>query len=45
MTAMFTSRNIASALVAVAFTFALHGGWLAAMDRDALAVPAIAARA
>jgi hypothetical protein len=38
MSIMFTSRNITSALVAIAFTFALHGGWLAAMDRDAVAV-------
>lgn len=44
MTPTFTMRNIAMAFALVA-TVALHGGWLGAMDRDALAVPAIAARA
>ena len=33
-----TSRRIVSAIVAVAFTVALHGGWLSGMDRDAVAV-------
>ncbi len=32
------SRRIVSAIVAVALTFAIHGGWLAGMDRDAAAV-------
>ncbi len=31
-------RRIISAIVAIAFTVALHGGWLSGMDRDAVAV-------
>jgi hypothetical protein len=38
MTTMFTTRNLTAAMMAIAFTVALHGGWLAAMDRDAIAV-------
>jgi hypothetical protein len=34
------SRRIVSAIVAVALTVAIHGGWLAGMDRDAAAVAA-----
>jgi hypothetical protein len=45
MTPFFSTRNFAWALVAVAATATLHGSWLAGMDRDALAVPAVAARA
>ena len=42
MTAMFTTRKFATAMLAVIATFAVHGGWLSAMDRDALAVTAAA---
>ncbi len=45
MTPMFSTRNLAWGLIAIVATATLHGGWLAAMDRDALAVPAVAARA
>lgn len=31
-------RRIISAIVAIAFTVALHGSWLSGMDRDAAAV-------
>ena len=31
-------RRIIFAVVAVAFTIAIHGGWLSGMDRDAVAV-------
>ena len=43
MTSIFSTRNIAWAVMAVAATVALHGGWLNAMDRDAAAVTASAA--
>ncbi len=33
-----SSRQIVSAIVAVAITVAIHGGWLSGMDRDAVAV-------
>ncbi len=33
-----SSRQIVSAIVAVAITVAIHGGWLSGMDRDAIAV-------
>ena len=39
---MFSSRNFAAALVAVAMTVAFHGGWIKAMDRDAIAVTSAA---
>jgi hypothetical protein len=45
MTPIFSTRSFAWAVIAVMATVTLHGGWLAAMDRDALAVPAVAARA
>ena len=45
MTPMFSTRNFAWAVIAIVATAALHGGWLSAMVRDALAIPAIAARA
>jgi hypothetical protein len=45
MTPIVSTRNFAWAVIAVVATVTLHGGWLAAMDRDALAVPAVAARA
>jgi hypothetical protein len=45
MTPIFSTRNFAWGLIAIVATVTLHGGWLAAMDRDALAVPVIAARA
>ena len=45
MTNLFTMRNLIGAVIALVATIALHGGWLAAMDRDALAVPEVAARA
>ncbi|HEY0445380.1 MAG TPA: hypothetical protein VGD19_02900 [Allosphingosinicella sp.] len=45
MTSIFSTRNLSWALIAIFATVALHGGWLAGMDRDALAVPAVAARA
>ena len=37
MSSTITPRNIISAVVAIAFTVAIHGGWLTGMDRDALA--------
>jgi tellurite resistance protein len=38
---MFSSRNIAAAVVAVAMTVAFHGGWMKAMDRDAMAATGV----
>jgi hypothetical protein len=32
------SRRIVSAVIALALTAAIHGGWLTGMDRDAVAV-------
>ncbi len=40
---LFSSRNLAAALVAIAMTVAFHGGWIKAMDRDAIAVTTAAA--
>ncbi len=31
-------RHVVSAIAAVVITFAIHGGWLRGMDRDAVAV-------
>ena len=45
MTPMISTRNIAWGLIAIVATAILHGSWLTALDRDALAVPAVAARA
>ncbi len=35
---VITSRQIASAVMALAMTLALHASWLSGMDRDAVAV-------
>ena len=40
MTAMLTTRKLASAVIAVAVTVALHGGWLANVNGNALTPPA-----
>ncbi len=35
---IINSRQIVSAIAALAITVAIHGGWLRGMDRDAVAV-------
>jgi hypothetical protein len=42
MTAMSNTRKFAALMIAVVATVAVHGGWLKAMDRDAIAVTAVA---
>jgi hypothetical protein len=37
MTSNPASRRILAAVVAIVATAAVHGGWLAGMDRDAIA--------
>ena len=43
MTAMLTTRKLASAVIAVAVTVALHGGWLANVEGNLTTPPAIVA--
>ena len=40
---LFSSRNLAAVLVAVAMTVAFHGSWIKALDRDAIAATTSAA--
>ena len=42
MTTMFGVRKFGWAVAAVAATIAVHGSWLTGLDRDAIAVTAVA---
>ena len=37
-TSISPRSQIIAAVVAIAFTVAIHGGWLSGMDRDAVAI-------